>query len=347
MLRQSLLLITLFTSPIHAEVLSEKDRAVLLRTLETVLESSAGELTKKQDSASSAFQKGIQSDAAALSLYLQCVELTQFKQRGLRDIDFREWKRRNDDRLNDAAFKRALRHQLNWLVLSIEASTADTGDKDDRERIQIEAIKRLSELYQDAENLVSKNDRVNRAVQGELARDVLQSAFAQAYGFHTLSISGWSAGDTNINISLSDPANKKSSTKNDPNKAAWPSHPKDLAGIYQKIVFPLYREEKDTASLRKAWDQMVLFHEISLQNWEREAKYSERTTKSLPTPALVTFQRDVKPQILWKKEVDLFSSGDQKQASTNMVEFIQTNMQNSLSSNWTSELIGLLQTEEN
>ena len=336
MLRRSLLLITLFTSQIHAEVLSEKDRAVLLRTLETVLESSAGELTKKQDSASSAFQKGVQSDTTALSLYLQCVELTQFQQRGLRDIDFREWKRRNDDRLNDAAFKRALRHQLNWLVLSIEASAADTSNKNDRERIQKEAIKRLSELYQDAENLVSKDNRVNRAVQDELARNVLQSAFAQAYGFHTLSISGWSAGDTKININLGASS-----------KAAWPSHPKDLAGIYQKVIFPLYREEKDIASLRNAWDQMILFHEISLQNWEREAKYSERTTKSLPTPALVAFQRDEKPQLLWKKEVDLFSSGDQKQASSNMVEFIQTNMQNSLSSNWTSELIGLLQPDEN
>lgn len=325
------------TSISQADILSTSERATLLKQLKTALDSSQEELIKRQGSAYSAYQKGIQSDSAALELYLRCVELTEFQQKGLRDTDFREWKRRRSTLLSESGYKRALRHQLNWLVLSIEASTLDPTKKEDRERIQQATAKRLNELYKDAVNLTSKEDNLNNRIQQELSKNVFTSTFAKAYGFHTLKVTGWSKGGE-------DHTEKKE--EEEEGLRSWPDNPKSISNIFQNLIFPLYREEMEIVSLRKAWEQRITFQEVGLQHWSEEAKYSGRSTKDLPTPALITFQRDKKPDLIWEKEVDLFNHGDQRQAAANMVQHIQDNLSNNRSASWTQELMSLLSPQE-
>jgi hypothetical protein len=68
---------------------------------------------------------GAASEAAALSLYLDCYKIEHFDKRNLKTTDFQAWKDGAEGRLKDEEFTKGLVLQLEYLVLSIQAQDAD------------------------------------------------------------------------------------------------------------------------------------------------------------------------------------------------------------------------------
>jgi len=159
--------------------LSEIDRELLLEKLKAIQETSNKTVQGRHSVALSAFKVAVNSDSAALDLYLKCSEKVEFVDQAKKAQEFREWKRRRKDTHADPGFKRALRHQLAWLLTTIEAA----GSPKARENMSDRALKAINDIFVDGEVI----DR-HRSV---LTKSVLDSNFAKAYNLDKLPISDW------------------------------------------------------------------------------------------------------------------------------------------------------------
>ena len=157
------------------EKLKPVDLQELRERLKKLEEGAQGRKTTRLSKARTAMTAGVKSDAAAFDLYLKCVERVEYQEADRSAQAFREWKRRNKDKMGDK-FQRARRHQINWLLLVVEA--AMSPDK----KIQHgrEAMDRLDSMLGDLEEM-GKEGKV-------LEESVLESVFAATYGLSGIAL---------------------------------------------------------------------------------------------------------------------------------------------------------------
>ena len=99
-MRLPALLLALFGTPVVAEDLTHSDRKALLERLEMIRKESATNVDARFRTAISAFRGAMTSGAAAMDLYLKCEEMVNFKEMQKKNVDFREWKRKNTEKLS-------------------------------------------------------------------------------------------------------------------------------------------------------------------------------------------------------------------------------------------------------
>lgn len=181
-----LLILTALLLPAQGQDLSEVDRQLLLDKLQEIQESANSAAKSRFGTAVSAFKAAASSDVAAHELWLKCVEKVDFQDEAKKTSDFREWRKRHKDRTDSPGFRRALRHQLNWLLLTIEVTqnpAAISGMSD-------QAISAIEAILGDGQLLEN---------QGQLLKaSVLSSYFARAYDLGGLQVQGWSNAPLNI-----------------------------------------------------------------------------------------------------------------------------------------------------
>lgn len=166
--------------PLQAqEDLSPSDREALLERLEKIREEADAKVDVRFRTALAAYRSAMASPNAALDLYLNCEELVNFEEMKKRNMDFREWKRNNSEKLSDAGFRLALQHQLRWLVLTLEAASEDP----DRERLATDAAKVVEAIVAQAEDLSRHRDILLQGVTG--------SVFARAYDINGVKAEDW------------------------------------------------------------------------------------------------------------------------------------------------------------
>ena len=149
--------------------LSEADRIALEEQLEKIQKQSEDRVGGLYGRAIKDYRSAIRSDDATMDLYIKCIEKVQFLNEKRKAADFRDWKRKNKDRLSSSSMRMALRHQLSWLLLSIEAAQREGDVREMGER----AIKHLDKIFMNAEKLEDH--------RGVLNQNVLNSVFARAY----------------------------------------------------------------------------------------------------------------------------------------------------------------------
>ncbi len=159
--------------------LSVTERELLLERLQEIQETSNSTVKGRYTVALTAFKEGIKNDAAAHDLYLKCIEKVRFLDEAKKTSEFREWKRRHSEGTDNAEFRLALRHQLNWLVLTLEAAQ----DKKEKETMGPRCMAVLDAILKDADDL-----KDNRAL---LRSKPTESIFAEAYGVDALNLGEW------------------------------------------------------------------------------------------------------------------------------------------------------------
>jgi hypothetical protein len=164
----------------QAQSLTEADREALLESLEKLKESADSRIASKHGVAMTAFRRAMESDDAAMELYLNCIEKVNFQDRERKAADFRDWKRREADRLSDPGIRPALRFQLRWLVLTLRASS----EKIERENLAAEAQAIVDAIFLNPQRL--KNQA------GLLSESVTSSIFARAYDINRVNVQNWS-----------------------------------------------------------------------------------------------------------------------------------------------------------
>lgn len=163
----------------HAETLTDTDRELLLERLEKIQKEADSTADARFRGAVSAFNSAMASNDAAIDLYLKCEEKVNFEEMKRKSSDFREWKRSNSDKLSDFGFRMALRQQLRWLVLTLEAAS----EKPDRDKLAMEAAKIVESIVGQAEELLPHRSVLQQAVTG--------SVFARAYDINGLKVEEW------------------------------------------------------------------------------------------------------------------------------------------------------------
>jgi len=170
----------IIANPIFAEEkpLSDIDRELLLEKLKGIQSTSDSTVKGRFGVALSAFKKARESDTAAHELYLNCIEKIRFEDEARKASEFREWKKRHKDRTDSAGFRLALRHQLNWLVLSLEAAQME-----DVTSLSGQGISVLEAILRDADKL--------KGQEKLLSSPALSSIFADAYGVNNATAPDW------------------------------------------------------------------------------------------------------------------------------------------------------------
>ncbi len=168
------------TCPLAAqEGLSPSDREALLERLEIIRKEADSKVDARFRNALTAFRGAMDNPNEALDLYLKCEEIVNFDEMNKNNVDFREWKRQNEEKLSNTGFRLALRQQLRWLALTLEAAS----EKPDRDKLAIEAGKIVESIVAEADQLSAHRDIVQQ--------DATSSVFARAYDTNGMKVENW------------------------------------------------------------------------------------------------------------------------------------------------------------
>ncbi|MCU0780318.1 MAG: hypothetical protein MUF04_04355 [Akkermansiaceae bacterium] len=162
-----------------ADPLSSADRELLLESLDKIDKTVSERVDARYRAALAAYREALLSEEAALKFYLQCVEKVDFTDNGRRPADFRAWKKRQDENLDQATMRRALLHQLRWLVLTLKASSENA----DMEQLTTEGLAAIESIFADKPLLTSQ--------RGVLGQSVIGTVFARAYGIEGVRSGKW------------------------------------------------------------------------------------------------------------------------------------------------------------
>lgn len=182
----TVLLLALTSSVSFSQELTEVDRQLLLERLNDIQKSADTAARGRFSTAISAFRIAVSSDVAANELWMKCWEKVEFKDEAKSAKNFREKRKQHKDRVDSPGFRRALRHQLNWLLLTIEISQ----DEKTRDKMSDKAIAAIENIFADAKILQGHDDILREGVLG--------SYFAKAYQLDGLQVANWSAAPLDI-----------------------------------------------------------------------------------------------------------------------------------------------------
>lgn len=164
---------------LHAQELSNADRETLLDRLEKIRETADSTADSRFRLAISAYRAAMASNAEAIDFYLKCEEKVNFADLGKDNSAFRDWKRKNSDKHSDENFRTALRQQLRWLILSLEAASTKT----ERSTLSVKASEAIDSILSQAPDF-KRHQRI-------LSSSVTGSIFAKAYDLTSIKVDNW------------------------------------------------------------------------------------------------------------------------------------------------------------
>ena len=158
--------------------LTDIDRELLLEKLADIQTSSNSTVKGRYTVALSAFRAALESDTLTHDLYLDCVEKVRYQDQLKKATEFRDWRKRHKERTDTPAFRLALRHQLRWLVLSLEATRVE-----EIHTLAPKAISAFEAILRDADKLKGQRSTLNERALG--------SVFAVAYKVNNANPERW------------------------------------------------------------------------------------------------------------------------------------------------------------
>ena len=283
--------------------------------------------TKKEvlTSAQSRISTAAASEGAAVEFYLACFKLINLDRRPVvpgekaPDANDTSWRENILEGMKDTNVPAALRVQLAWLALAIEAAQAEDRDP---------LLPRLRSLVKEAlvvlqtpkEGDEEKQRRVVAVVGGRDAREQYRQGQkrgpgrgSDAEGILSQSVMGsLFARAYNLNSYVD-------------RDATWPSSPLDFAAVYEQTLIPVARGNKK-AELPALWDEYIAVM-AALQRLRSEEvdflMWGQTQGKSLQ----------------WKKNIDLLRAGvNASVASDELLKLIKENPAHPSIGAWVKEL---------
>jgi hypothetical protein len=200
----------------------------------------------------------------------------------------------------------ALRYQLRWLVLTLRAASEKTKMSD----IVPEGMELVDSVFRDAMKLGPQIQT--------LGQPVTSTVFAKAYDIGNV--------------------------KNE----RWPQSPVQLEQFYGQIVFPPLRNPAKVEALRAAWVRRIQQEAIRVEAMEDSGDGGRRNGQPIGPRGQATdrFNEETLPDLQWQMEMDLFRSGDERNAAMRMLEHIQKHLTHRSARQWGEELKSLLTPKE-
>ena len=260
------------------------------------------------------FREALASDTAALALYLDCYKLEHFERKNLKQSDFMDWRDRNEARLKDDDFKKALLLQLEFLVLSIQAQDIKDSQK-------------MGPLVTSLQTFLGK---AITAVQGATKHTASGAVEAKDSGPKGGNRKGGGGGGGGLGGDITGTLRQSVSGSEFASayllddhlaRKEWEYRPLDVGGIYSKVILPYYLAEKPT-ELPAQWD-MRINAEVAM----RKAIMSE-TEFNL-------YYKEEGPRMLWEKNNYLVANNvNAVTALAEMLKIIQGNPNHPDAATW-------------
>jgi hypothetical protein len=306
---------------LQAEQLKEADRETLLDNLEKIQKAAKEKGDSRFLSAITAFRNAIGSDSAAFDLYLNCIERVEFIEKYKEPVEFREWKRKESEpngKLDKPGLRLALRHQLRWLMLTLEAASPGA----DRDKLAVDAIEILDAIFREPAKLKKSRDT--------LEADVVGTVFAKAYDVDHVRPQDWANAPGNLGQVF--------------DKVILPPYRKpgrltDLrAGWVRRIQLETLKMEH--------WTENESGRNEDGEGNEKESEKKEEnrigTVESMRSPEYTKFIYEGLPQLQWEMEVDLFKNGDESGAAVRMLAHTEKHIHHVSAKKWADEFAELL-----
>lgn len=302
---------TLVFSGARAESLSDADREALLENLDKIRDASNSKTDARFRIALAAYRTAMSSDDAAIDLYLNCMELVNFEELKKKAADFREWKTKEREKLGEPGLRLALRHQLRWLMLTLEAAS----EKPDLAKLTTDAQDAIDAVFRDADKL--------RDQQEILGQNVISSVFARAYDINNVKVENWATSPIQVDTIY--------------DKILLPPYRKP-SGLATLRAGWLKRIQQETLQ-KELWDE---------SRRERRENRGNREDKrvgmadAMQSPEYLRFVEEEVPKLYWQMEIDLFENGDEAGAAVRMLAHLNKYVNHAAAGEWSDELQKLL-----
>lgn len=296
---------SLVVSSARSEPLTSADREALLENLEKIRETADSKVDARFRLAISAYREAMSTDEAAMDFYLKCIEKVNFEDQQRKNADFRDWKRKEGDKLGDQGFRLALRYQLRWLILTLRASSEKT---------------KVSELSGDAQEIVDAifRDADKLAGQGQtLGQPVTSTVFARAYEIGGLDKETWPLTPVQLDAVYGQV-------------------------IFPPLRTPSRVEALRAAWIKRIQQEITKTESISRNGGGNGGPKKNGGENGPGSPEHERFMAENVPQLQWEMEMDLFRSGDEAGAAMRMLSHIQKHLDHKSSRDWGQQLKTLL-----
>jgi hypothetical protein len=225
------------------------------------------------------------------------MEKVNFEDQQKKSADFREWKRNEAEKLSDSGLRLALRHQLRWLVLTLQAAS----EKADHAKLAVEAQGIVDSIFSESEKL--KNQ------EAILSQAVTSSVFARAYDINSAKVEKWPLSPIQLDQLYDQvllPPYRKSSRLAEL-RATW------IKRIQQEGTKIEHWSGND-------------------RNPKEERRVA--TASGMQSPAYEKFLTETQPSLQWEMETDLFRNGDESGAALRMLAHLEKNLSHPAAREW-------------
>jgi len=297
-----MLFLGVFCGKLMADPLSPADREALLENLEKLRGTVTGRVDARFRAAIAAYRSAMSDEKAVMEFYLKCVKKIDFDEKHRKTSEFNEWKKKQEDHLNDPTTRRALMHQLCWLVLTLQAAS----DKADMNKLAPQAQQIVDELFNDVPTLTGQREI--------LGQNATSTVFARAYEIGGVSLEKWPFSPLNLaqiyDTILLPPYRTSGNTA--ALRSGW---------------------------LKRLRQEGVAFEDTHAKSKSNGRPLSPDTGHS---PEQERFLTETLPELQWQMETDLFRCGDQRGAALRMITHIEKYLTNRHARQWSDELKNLL-----
>jgi len=294
-------------SQIHAAPLSEADREALIERLDSLKKDALDRLDARFQAGVQAYASAMNSEDSALELYLKCVEKVDFIDQKKKESDFRDWKRKESEKLSAPSFKLALRHQLYWLSLTCQAAS----EKADRDKLIPLAQGAMDALFRDLPNLKDQAQVIKQPVTA--------TVFAKAYEITNIKVEKWALSPAEITTVY--------------DQIVMPPL-RNPAGV-DKLREAWTRRMQQEGAVVEYWNMKPG------GRGERREEKGIVDSNARP-PEMDRFLSETLPTLQWQMEMDLFKAGDQAAAAVRMINHIEKNLGNNHAKDWSDQFRSLL-----
>lgn len=292
----------LLCSFVQAGNLTPSDRQALLEELQRILQVADSTVEARFRVAVAAYLQALESDDAAKDFYLKCVEKVDFLDQDRKPSEFREWKKQNEGKLNDPGFSTAVRVQLHWLVLTLQAASGNA----DREKLGLEARSTMAGIFRDPKRLSQHGDVLGQGAVG--------SVFARAYDISNVKVEEWPSS---------------------------PFHIAEIYEkiVLPPLRQPAKIDELRNAWIERIQLEKVKIEEFGE---DRRRKRQDAQQGDARQEQLDRFMAEEMPELVWEMEMDVYQYGDQSGAAVRMLEHIRKFITHRSAKKWSADLTKLL-----
>lgn len=297
----------------RAEFLTEAERKALVEQLTKIRESADERIDTRYRTAMRAYNQAMGSNEAVIDFYLKCVEKVRFNDQLKDPKEFREWKEKEEAIHADPAFKLALRYQLRWLILNLEATSKNA----DPERLAAEAASFIDTIYADFSKIETQSSILKQSVMG--------SVFAKAYDVDAVETK-WPGSPVDLEKVYEEiilPPLRR---------------PTRIAALRNAWTTRIQLEKTNACSwVNKRADFTTNGRRD--RDRERDAREELRDERTINEER---FDLETRPELIWMMELDLYQSGDEAGAASRMLAHIQKHLGHASSRKWAEALQNLL-----